>query len=120
MNGNVCEQRLAKSIVNEDWLISNCTGLTLDDSRTDDESAWLYYSNDDGGLNLLVLASLAGDQKTVDLNYIAGVDLDMPEEYEKHFDEGEEQQLLEFLKADKKIHKMNIKLITLKRILKND
>ena len=115
MNGNVCEQRLAKSIVNEDWLIANCTGLTLDDSRTDDESAWLYYSNDDGGLNLLVLASLAGDQKTVDLNYIASVDLDMPEDYEKTFYEGEEQQLLEFLKTDKKVHKMNIKIDNLNK-----
>lgn len=115
MNGNVCEQRLAKSIVNEDWLISNCTGLTLDDARTDDDSAWYNYSNDDYTLTLLVLASLAGDQKTVNLNYIASVDLGMPEDYEKHFDEGEEQQLLEFLKADKKIHKMNIKIDNLKK-----
>jgi hypothetical protein len=112
---NVCEKRLSESIVNEDWLVRNCTGLTLDDSRTDDETAWLYYSNDDGSLNLLVLASLAGDQKTVDLNYIAGVDLDMPEEYEKQFEEGEEQDLLEFLKTDKKIHKMNIKMDNLKK-----
>ena len=102
MTGNVCEQRLAKSIVNEDWLIDNCTGLTLDDSRTNDESAWIYYSNDDYTLTLLVLATLAGDQKTVVLNYIAGVDLDMPEEYEKQFEEGKEQDLLEFLKTDKK------------------
>lgn len=70
MTGNVCEQRLAKSIVNEDWLIANGTGLTLDDARTDDDSAWYNYSNDDYTLSLLVLASLAGDQKTVDLNYI--------------------------------------------------
>lgn len=115
MTGNVCEQRLAKSIVNEDWLVRNCTGLTLDDSRTDDETAWIYYSNDDYTLTLLVLATLAGDQKTVDLNYIAGVDLDLPEEYEKQFEEGEEQQLLEFLKTDKKIHKMNIKIDNLNK-----
>lgn len=110
-----CEKRLSESIVNEDWLIANCTGLTLDDARTDDDSAWFNYSNDDYTLTLLVLVSLSGDQKTVNLNYTASVDLDMPEDYEKHFEEGEEQQLLEFLKADKKIHKMNIKIDNLKK-----
>jgi len=111
---NDCEKRLSESIVNEDWLVVNGTGLTLDDARTEDESAWLYYSNDDGSLSLLVEASLTED-KTIQLQYNASVDLGMPEEYEKIFYEGEEQQLLEFLKTDKKIHKMNIKVDNLKK-----
>ena len=111
---NDCEKRLSESIVNEDWLVVNGTGLTLDDARTEDESAWLYYSNDDESLSLLVEASLTED-KTIQLQYSASVDLGMPEEYEKIFYEGEEQQLLEFLKTDKKIHKMNIKVDNLKK-----
>ena len=111
---NECEKRLSESIVNEDWLVANGTGLTLDDARTEDELAWIYYSNDDGSLCLLVEASLSED-KTIKLEYNAGVDLCMPEEYKKTFYEGEEQQLLEFLKTDKKIHKMNIKFDNLKK-----
>ena len=112
---NDCEKRLSESIVNEDWLVVNGTGLTLDDARTEDELAWNYYSNDDGSLCLLVEAILTEDKKTVDLQYLAGVDLGMPEDYEKIFYEGEEQQLLEFLKTDKKIHKRNIKVDNLKK-----
>ena len=103
-----------EATVNADWLNVNCTGLWLEDERIEDDLAWFYYTNDDFSVGLLVLVSLAED-KTVELQYIATVDLGMSEDYEKHFYEGEEQQLLEFLKTDKKIHKMNIKVDNLKR-----
>ena len=109
-----CEKRLSEGIVNADWLKVNCTGLTLDDARTEDDNAWLFYSNDDYTLSLLVTANLY-ENNTIKLQYRASVDLDMPEDYEKIFYEGEEQQLLEFLKTDKKIHKMNIKIDNLKK-----
>lgn len=115
MTWNDCEKLLTESIVNEDWLVVNNTGLTFDDARTEDESAWYEYSNSDYTLTLLISASLTEDKKAIKLQYTASVDLDMPEDYEKHFDEGEEQQLLEFLKTDKKIHKMNIKIDNLKK-----